>query len=88
MIAFFAIPPQGFKLIIDSILWAVKHTERNISETGLYMLIDLMGNVEQYAIQNPQMVNSFYASFFVPIIQDVLFVLTDTFHKSGMMIIE
>ena len=27
--------PQQFKLIMDSIVWAIKHLERNASETGL-----------------------------------------------------
>ena len=30
----FAISAHHQKLVIDSILWAIKHTERNISETG------------------------------------------------------
>jgi exportin-1 len=27
--------PQQFKLFIDSIVWAIKHTMRDIAETGL-----------------------------------------------------
>ena len=31
----FQMPPEKLKLLIDSIVWAFKHDERNISETGL-----------------------------------------------------
>lgn len=33
--AFVAIPAAQFKLVLDSVIWAVKHTMRNVSETGL-----------------------------------------------------
>jgi exportin-1 len=78
--AFFAIPIQGFKLIIDSILWAVKHTHRNIFETGLNILKEMLTNIHS---TNQQLVNSFYKAFYIPILNDVLFVLTDTLHRSA-----
>ncbi len=28
------IPPEQFKLILDSIIWAFKHSMRNVAETG------------------------------------------------------
>ena len=28
------IPPRQFKLVLDSIIWAVKHTMRNVADTG------------------------------------------------------
>jgi exportin-1 len=77
---FFQIPPQGFKLIIDSILWAVKHTHRNIYETGLNILRDMLTNIHS---TNQQLVNQFYKSFYIPILNDMFFVITDTLHKSG-----
>ena len=33
--ALLTIPPQQFKLFMDSIIWAIKHTMRDIAETGL-----------------------------------------------------
>ena len=33
--ALLGIPPPQFKLFIDSIIWAIKHTMRDIAETGL-----------------------------------------------------
>ncbi|MEQ2173958.1 hypothetical protein GOODEAATRI_002924 [Goodea atripinnis] len=35
--AFLAIAPAQFKLILDSIIWAFKHTMRNVADTGLTM---------------------------------------------------
>lgn len=33
--AFLSISPAQFKLILDSIIWAFKHTMRNVADTGL-----------------------------------------------------
>lgn len=33
--ALLTIPPTQFKLFMDSIIWAIKHTMRDIAETGL-----------------------------------------------------
>ena len=35
LLALLTIPPQQFKLFMDSIIWAIKHTMRDIAETGL-----------------------------------------------------
>ena len=31
-----SIPPEGFKLIVDNIIWAVKHSVRDLGDTGLH----------------------------------------------------
>jgi len=77
--ALFSIPPQLQKLVIDSVVWAIKHTERNISETGLEILLALLLNVSG----NQQIAQQFYVTFLLPLIQDVFGVLTDRLHKSG-----
>ena len=40
LLALLTLPPAQFKLFMDSIIWAIKHTMRDIAETGL--------NCEQY----------------------------------------
>ena len=35
ILALLGLLPQQFKLFIDSIVWAIKHTMRDIAETGL-----------------------------------------------------
>lgn len=67
------------KLIIDSIMWAIKHTERNISETGLEILLSLLQNIAS----NPDFSQPFYASYMVSLIEDVFIAMTDRLHKSG-----
>jgi len=70
---------QGnFTLIIESIKWAFKHTERNVAETGLNTLLELLNNV-----QASQVSNDFYRAFYLGLLQDVFSVLTDTLHKPG-----
>jgi len=70
--------PQQLKLIIDSTIWACRHTERNIAETGLNLLMDLLAQFAQseYATQ-------FYQAFYVTILQEVFAIMTDSFHKPG-----
>lgn len=34
----FGMNPPQLKLLIDSIIWAFRHTERNVAETGLLLL--------------------------------------------------
>ncbi len=75
----FSITPQQQKLVIDSIIWAFKHTERNISETGLEILNELLQNVNK----EPAVAQPFYNQFLLTIIQEVFEVLTDRQHKSG-----
>mmetsp|Transcript_27650 Transcript_27650/g.70461 ORF Transcript_27650/g.70461 Transcript_27650/m.70461 type:complete len:1107 (+) Transcript_27650:54-3374(+) len=70
---------QGnFTLIIESIKWAFKHTERNVAETGLNTLLELLSNV-----QASQVSNDFYRAYYLGLLQDVFSVLTDTLHKPG-----
>lgn len=78
-VSLFSIPPESQKMIVDSIVWAFKHTERNISEMGLEILEELLRNIAMY----PQISQPFYQSFLLTLIQDVLAVMTDRQHKSG-----
>jgi len=77
---FFAISPNHFKLVIDSIVWAFKHTERTIAETGLNILLELFKNISE---SGTDVSAFFYKSYFLSLLQDIFVVLTDTFHKSG-----
>jgi len=78
--ALFAIPTAHHKLIVDSVVWAFKHTERTVAETGLEILHELLLNVGRTADAAKQ---PFYRSFVPALIQDVLAVTTDRLHKSG-----
>lgn len=77
--ALFNIPPAHQKLVVDAVVWAMKHTERNISDTGLEILDELLQNVSR----TPNIAQGFYQQFLLALIQDVFAVLTDRLHKSG-----
>ena len=75
----FSIPPASQKMVVDSIVWAFKHTERNISETGLEILQELLVKLAS----NRNIAQAFYQQFLLQLIQDVMGILTDRSHKSG-----
>lgn len=77
--ALFNIPPEHQKLVVDAVVWAMKHTERNIADTGLDILHELLQNVGR----TPNVAQPFYQQYLLPLIQDVFAVMTDRLHKSG-----
>ncbi|XP_054006733.1 exportin-1 [Hylaeus anthracinus] len=77
--AFLSIPPAQFKLVLDSIIWAFKHTMRNVADTGLQILYQLLQNIE-----NEQAAQSFYQTYFTDILQHIFSVVTDTSHIAGL----
>ncbi|KAK1309003.1 hypothetical protein QJS10_CPA09g01200 [Acorus calamus] len=76
--ALFSLSSQQLKLVMDSINWAFRHTERNIAETGLNLLLEVLKN-----FQVSEFCNQFYRTYYVTIEQEIFAVLTDTFHKPG-----
>jgi exportin-1 len=77
--ALFKLPPDHQRLVVDSVVWAMKHTGRDISETGLDILNELLTNVGV----TPSLAQGFYQQFLIALISDVLAALTDRLHKSG-----
>lgn len=61
-------------------MWASKHDNREVEHAGLNMCLELVTNVAE---TDPATSNAFFQQFFVLILQDVFFVLTDTDHKAG-----
>jgi exportin-1 len=78
--AFLTIPAAQFKLVLDSIIWAFKHTMRNVADTGLSILFQLMQNVSS----NPEAAQSFYQTYYTDILQHMFSVVTDTSHTAGL----
>ncbi|KAL4077353.1 CRM1 C terminal-domain-containing protein [Scleroderma yunnanense] len=78
--ALLTIPPAQFKLFMDSIIWAIKHTMRDIADTGLNLCLEVVNN---FAAAEPTVSNAFFQQYFLSILQDIFFVLTDADHKSG-----
>ena len=76
--ALFALPPAHLQLVMDSIVWAFRHTERNVAETGLALLMDLL-----HSFSASEHCNAFFSSYYVSLTQEVFAVMTDSFHKPG-----
>ena len=78
--ALLTIPPNQFKLVLDSIIWAFKHTMRNVADMGLQILYVLLENIgyEEAALQ------SFYQTYYTDILQHLFSVVTDTSHTAGL----
>ncbi|EHY60774.1 Exportin-1 [Exophiala dermatitidis] len=71
---------RQFKLIIDSCMWASKHDNREVENTGLSMCLELINNMAE---TDPQTSGIFFQQFYIPILQDVFYVVTDSDHKAG-----
>jgi len=78
--ALLQIPPEQFKLILDSIIWAFKHTMRNVADTGLQILITLLEQINN----DKQAMHSFYQTYYTDIVQHLFDVITDSSHTSGL----
>ncbi|KAK2371928.1 protein EXPORTIN 1A [Trifolium repens] len=76
--ALICLSSQQLKFVMDSIIWAFRHTERNIAETGLNLLLEMLSK-----FQASEFCNQFYRTYFLTIEQEIFAVLTDTFHKPG-----
>jgi exportin-1 len=79
-LSFLSIPPAQFKLVLDSIIWAFKHTMRNVADTGLNILFQLLQNVSG----QPEAAQSFYQTYYTDILQHMFSVVTDTSHTAGL----
>ncbi|CAE6504686.1 unnamed protein product [Rhizoctonia solani] len=78
--ALLSLPAIQFKLLFDSIIWAIKHTMRDIADTGLNLLLEIINN---FSSAEEAIANSFFQQYYLPMLQDTFFVLTDSDHKSG-----
>ncbi|XP_076311781.1 exportin-1-like isoform X2 [Tachypleus tridentatus] len=78
--ALLTIPPAQFKLVLDSVIWAFKHTMRNVADTGLHILYQLLQNVSQ----EEAAAQSFYQTYYTDVLQHLFSVVTDTSHTAGL----
>jgi exportin-1 len=70
-----------FKFVIDSCSWAFKHDNRDVEAAGLNMCLELINNIAEKT--DVATANAFFQRFFVNILQDIFFVVTDNDHKAG-----
>lgn len=74
----FAMSSAQLKLVVDSIVWAFRHTERNIADTGLNLLHELL-----VMLVGSGVATGFHQAFYTQLVQEIFAVMTDTFHKPG-----
>ncbi|CAH8670042.1 unnamed protein product [Dicrocoelium dendriticum] len=72
--ALLSLTPDKFKLILDSVIWAIKHTMRQVSETGLNILHTMLANMSNANSEHSQL---FFKTFFMDILQHMFAVITD-----------
>ncbi|KAL0744618.1 hypothetical protein Bca4012_086131 [Brassica carinata] len=68
---------EQLKLVMDSVIWAVRHTERNIAGTGIKLLLVFLNNFKSY----PEV--SFLFRTFLPCFSDSFFKLFPLLVLSG-----
>lgn len=79
---FLNIPAEIFKTIIDCVIWAFKHDLPLISEIGLRTLNTILESV----CKNENFMNQFFKFYYIQILTDVLYVLTDELHINGFLL--
>lgn len=72
---------EAFQSLINASLWALKHNNREVEESGLSLTLELIENVEK--LGNTPFTKAFYENFYFQILSDTFYVLTQPDHKSG-----
>jgi len=76
----FHLDEARLKLYVDSLIWAVKHEQPQVSDMGLQIVDQFLEKL----LKGPANVYiSFFKQYFFTLLQDILSVLTDTLHKAG-----
>lgn len=71
-----------FKLVYDSIMWAIKHTMRSISELGLEILQTM---IQKFQTCDQQAAQTFYKAYYLETMQHIFAVVTECSHTSGQI---
>ncbi len=58
--------PSQLKLVIDSIVWAFRHTERNVADTGLNLLLEMLTIFDKN-----EMATQFYRTYYLNLVREV-----------------
>merc|ERR1719215_1295120 len=82
--ALFLLSEAQLKNYVDSLIWALKHEQPQVAESGLQILSQFL---ETILSGPPQVYVPFFKQYYFTLLQDVLSVLTDTFHKSGFKLV-
>ena len=76
----FSLPQDFFNTVLDCVIWSLRHELSTYADLGLSLLQEILTNVNK----NADTLDSFYARFHMRILTEILDVMTDGFHKSGL----
>ncbi|KAL7408945.1 Crm1-F1 [Mrakia frigida] len=79
--ALVTLPGPQFKLVVDSAIWAIKHSMRDISEIGLNFALELVDNFAK--TEEAGVADSFFQQYTVRLVTDIFSVLVDPDQRSG-----
>ena len=84
------LPPEVFKLVLDSVVWAFRHTMRNISELGLSILFKMLQNFNTMGTptapaEQREKQQSFFNVHFVALLHHLFSVVTDSAHACSLL---
>ena len=79
--ALLALNAIQFKLVYDSIMWALKHTMRSISELGLEILQTML---RKFLTTDAQAAQTFYQLYYLETMQHIFAVVAECSHTSGL----
>ena len=77
----FSSEADNMKTFINSVIWAFKHDQPELAEIGLVTMSELISKVSF----NSDICNTFMKVFYMTILQDIFYVLTDGLHKGGFI---
>eukprot|EP00730_Choanoeca_flexa_P018270 TRINITY_DN8877_c0_g1_i1.p1 TRINITY_DN8877_c0_g1~~TRINITY_DN8877_c0_g1_i1.p1 ORF type:complete len:1093 (+),score=360.10 TRINITY_DN8877_c0_g1_i1:50-3280(+) len=75
-----ALQAEQWKMVIDAIVWGFQHPMRNVADTSLRIMKELLEKLQR----DPNMAQQFYSTFYTDILQHLFSVATDSAHLSGI----
>ncbi|XP_004349359.2 Xpo1 protein [Capsaspora owczarzaki ATCC 30864] len=79
--ALFQIPEDQFRVVMDSLTWAMQHTMRDVADTGLLTLKDFLERVA--TLNDPNIVQGFFRSYYLLLLQHLFACLTNSLHAAS-----
>lgn len=79
--AIIQLSPQQFKLVLDSIIWAIKHTMRNVADVGHQALYTMLENFAA----NEEAMQVFYQTHCLDILQHLFSAVSDPSLTAGLV---
>jgi exportin-1 len=79
--ALLRIPAAAREVVVRAVVWAFKHTARDIGELGLSTLEQLL---ERVALAGPDVAAEFFSAHLLNLLRELLEVVTDRLHKAHL----